>query len=60
VLLIAEGRVVNLAGYIHNPSKENTIYPDSRWVKEVTQEEVLEVLKNFEPDVQQLLQVLAF
>jgi hypothetical protein len=56
-LQIAGGKIINLAGYIRDPSKENTVYEDKSWVKDVPQGELLDVLKDFEPDVQALLKV---
>ena len=54
---VGGGKVINLAAYVRDPFRENSKYPEERWVKDVSQKELLHVLGDFEPDVQALLQV---
>jgi hypothetical protein len=46
-----------MVAFISDPSKEGTRYPDTKWVREGTQEELLGAFEDFEEEAQQMFRV---
>ena len=46
-----------MVAFISDPSKEGTRYPDSKWVRDASQEELFGAFEDFEEEAQQLFKV---
>ena len=53
---IAQGKIVNVVAEMTDPEKENTPF-ESEWVTPCSKEELLDCFANWEPEVEELLQV---
>lgn len=56
---ISQGSIVNVVTFRSEPEKEGSTYPDTTWVTECSQQELLDCYAGWEPDVIEMLQVSA-
>jgi len=49
---------INMVAFVSDPSKEGTQYPDPKWVRDATQDELFEAFEDFEVEGQELFRLM--